>query len=288
MHTPVAVTQKALAFARELKADCLVGIGGGSTTGLAKALALRTGLPQIVVPTTYAGSEVTPILGETENGEKITHRDDTMLPDIVIYDPELTLTLPLAVSVTSGINAIAHAAEALYSAEANPVIDQFAKNGMAAVARALPRLHAAPGDMAARSDALYGAWMCGTCLGAVGMALHHKLCHVLGGAFDLPHAPTHTVILPHALAYNRNAAPRAMTGIANALGGKDGPEAVYELAARLNAPLSLESLGFAHSDIERAVELALARPYPNPKPLDAERLSVLLTNAWRGNPPARD
>lgn len=202
MHTPTDVTERGLARARDLGADCLVALAGGSTTGLGEAIALRTDLPQVVVPTAYAGSEATPIPGETEGGRKTTRRSPKVLPEVVVYDVDLTLTLPVGLPVTSGFNAVAHAVEALYAEEANPVISMLAEAGIVALARALPRIAAEPRDREARSDALHSAWTCGTCLGSVGMALHHKLCHVLGGRFDPPHAETHTVVPPHAVAYN--------------------------------------------------------------------------------------
>src|SRR3954453_1770406 len=233
MHTPVEATEKAVQVVRDLAADAVVAVGGGSTTGLGKAIALRTALPQVVVPTTYAGSEMTPILGETKDGVKTTQRTLKVLPEVVIYDVDLTLGLPAAISGTSGMNAIAHAVEALYAVDRNPVISLLAEDGIAALARALPRISEDPQDRVARSDALYGAWLCGTCLGGVSMALHHKLWNVLGGAFDLPHAETHTVILPHATAYNAGAAPEAMTRVARALGRPDPPRALYELVGRL-------------------------------------------------------
>src|SRR3954452_13734424 len=223
MHTPVDATEKALGMVRACAADALVAVGGGSTTGLGKAIALRTDLPQIVLPTTYAGSEMTPILGETSRGTKTTQRSLKVLPEVVIYDVDLTLGLPAAISGTSGMNAVAHAVEALYAVDRNPVISLLAEEGIAALAHALPRISEDPQDRVARSDALYGAWLCGTCLGGVSMALHHKLCHVLGGAFDLPHAETHTVILPHATAYNAGAAREAMTRVARPLGRPDPP-----------------------------------------------------------------
>ncbi|RYY95877.1 MAG: maleylacetate reductase, partial [Comamonadaceae bacterium] len=214
MHVPIETAREARELARSLGADCAVAVGGGSTTGLGKAIALDSGLPIIAVPTTYAGSEMTPIYGITEGGLKKTGRDPRVLPRTVLYDPELTLGLPLRMSVTSGINAIAHAAEALYAPDANPVMNLMAKEGIRAVARALPAIKLRANDVDARGDALYGAWLCGTVLGNVGMALHHKLCHTLGGSFGLPHAETHTIVLPHALAYNAAAAPEAMRHIA--------------------------------------------------------------------------
>lgn len=285
MHTPVVVTERALAVVEERAADALVAIGGGSTTGLAKAIALRTDLPQIVLPTTYAGSEMTPILGETGDGRKTTRQDPRILPEIVIYDVELSLDLPVAVAAVSGINAIAHAVEALYARERNPVTSLMAEDGIAALAAALPRIAQAPRDRAARSEALYGAWLCGVCLGTVGMALHHKLCHVLGGAFGLPHAETHTIVLPHAVAYNAPAAPLAMARVARALRAADAALGLRELADRLGAKRSLRELGMPENGIEIAVAQTMAAPYWNPRPLDAAMIRALLVRAWRGEPP---
>ncbi|MBV8591551.1 MAG: maleylacetate reductase [Acetobacteraceae bacterium] len=286
MHTPSDVTERGLAVARELRADCLVALGGGSTTGLGKAIALRTDLPQVVVPTTYAGSEATPILGETEGGRKTTQRGPKILPEVIIYDVDLTLTLPPSLSVTSGMNAIAHAVEALYAEEANPVISMLAEAGIAAIAHALPRIVADPRDREARSDALYGAWACGTCLGSVGMALHHKLCHVLGGTFDLPHAETHTVVLPHAAAYNAPAAPEAMARVARSLGmSQNAPQGLFDLARSLGAPTSLREIGMPESGLDEAADLAVASPYWNPRPIERDGIRALLDDAWHGRRP---
>jgi len=287
MHVPIETAREAREVARQLGADCAVAIGGGSTTGLGKAIALDSGLPILAIPTTYAGSEMTPIYGITEAGLKKTGRDLKVLPKSVLYDPELTLTLPVGLSVTSGINAIAHAAEGLYSVEGNPVIDLMAEEGIAALGRALPRIVANGRDVEARADALYGAWLCGTVLGSVGMALHHKLCHTLGGSFNLPHAETHTVVLPHALAYNAAAAPMAMQRIARALGREDGDaaRAVYELAKHNGAPVALRDIGMKAQDLDRAAAIALQTPYPNPRPLEAAAIRALLQAAWEGASP---
>lgn len=286
MHTPADVTERARARAEASGADCLVSLGGGSTIGLGKAVALRTDLPQVAIPTTYAGSEATPILGETANGRKTTQRTMRVLPEVVIYDVDLTLTLPVALSMTSGMNAIAHAVEALYAREANPVTSALAEQGMAALAWALPRIATDPADPAARSRALFGAWACGTCLGSVGMSLHHKLCHVLGGSFGLPHAETHTVVLPHAAAYNAAAAPAAMVCIARALGAEDGPAGLFALARQLRAPASLRELGMTEAALDEAAELAVASPYPNPRPIERAALRALLDDAFHGRAPA--
>ncbi|MGF9761881.1 maleylacetate reductase [Microvirga sp. 0TCS3.31] len=285
MHTPVDATERALQVVRELNADAVVAVGGGSTTGLGKAIALRTDLPQIVLPTTYAGSEMTPILGETKDGMKTTQRTPKVLPEVVIYDVDLTLGLPPAVAATSGMNAMAHAVEALYSRDRNPVISLMAEEGIRSLARALPGIANDPRNREARADALYGAWLCGACLGAVGMALHHKLCHVLGGSFDLPHAETHTIVLPHAVAYNAPAASEAMERVARALGVPDAAQGLFDLAGRLGAKQALRDIGMPADGIEQAVRAAMAAPYWNPRPIEEDGLRNLLTRAWNGDPP---
>ncbi|GEO17165.1 maleylacetate reductase [Microvirga aerophila] len=285
MHTPVNVTEKALQVVEELGADAVVAVGGGSTTGLGKAIALRTDLPQIVLPTTYAGSEMTPILGETQDGVKTTQRTPKVLPEVVIYDVDLTLGLPPAIAATSGVNAMAHAVEALYARDRNPVTSLMAEDGIRSLAQALPKIVGDPQDNEARTDALYGAWLCGACLGAVGMALHHKLCHVLGGSFDLPHAETHTIVLPHAVAYNAPAAPEAMERIARALGTSDAAQGLFALAGRLGAKQALRDIGMPADGIGQAVKAAVASPYWNPRPIEEVGLRDLLTRAWNGDPP---
>ncbi|UYN99794.1 MAG: maleylacetate reductase [Devosia sp.] len=285
MHTPVDVTERAMRVAGDLQADCLVSVGGGSTTGLGKAISVRSGLPNIVIPTTYAGSEVTPILGETEHARKTTRRADAILPGLVIYDPELTYSLPAGLSLTSGINALAHAAEALYAPDCTPIIRLMAMDAMTAMMRALPALRTNLADAEARSAALYAAWLCGTCLGATTMGLHHKICHVLGGTFDLPHAPTHCVMLPHVLAYNRDAAPEAYADMARALGAERPELAIHGLVTRHGGPVSLAALGMTPDGIATVIEQLQASPYANPAPLDAGRLRIMLDNALAGRAP---
>ena len=285
MHVPIETAREARELARKLGADCAVAIGGGSTTGLGKAMALDSGLPILAIPTTYAGSEMTPIYGITEAGMKKTGKDVRVLPRTVIYDPELTLGLPVGMSITSGINAIAHAAEGLYSVDSNPVMDLMAKEGIAAMARSLPAINKTANDLAARSDALYAAWLCGTVLGNVGMALHHKLCHTLGGSFNLPHAEAHTIVLPHALAYNAAAAPEAMADIAVALGAAHGPQAVFDLAKNNGAPVALRDIGMKEADLDRACDMAMQNQYPNPRPLERQAIRQLLQQAFDGERP---
>lgn len=285
MHVPVEVARAAAAEARRIGADGAVAIGGGSTTGLGKALALDPGLAVLAVPTTYAGSEVTSVYGLTEAGLKSTGRDTRVLPRTVVYDAELSLSLPMATSVVSMLNAIAHAAEGLYAPDGNPVIDAMADAGVRAGAAALDRLQHDARDVAARGDALVAAWLCGTVLGHTTIALHHKLCHTLGGSFDLPHAEVHAVVLPHALAYNARAAPRAMARIAAALGAASAPGGVFDLGARHGAPTRLATIGMREADLDRAADLALKNPYPNPRPLERAAIRALLQNAYDGARP---
>ncbi|WP_447588043.1 maleylacetate reductase [Aquipseudomonas campi] len=287
MHVPIETARAAIAVARELGADCAVAIGGGSTTGLGKAIALDSGMPILAIPTTYAGSEMTPVYGITENGLKKTGKDPRVLPKTVIYDAELTYSLPVSLSVTSGINAIAHAAEGLYARDGNPVMALMAEEGIRAMAEGLERVVKNAADPGARADCLYGAWLCGTVLGHVGMALHHKLCHTLGGSFNLPHAPAHTVVLPHAIAYNAEAAPEAAQRICRALGVSHGlaGAALYDLAERLGAPLTLRELGLNESDLDKATDIALANPYWNPRPIERDGIRQLLQDAFDGRRP---
>jgi alcohol dehydrogenase class IV len=285
MHTPTEVTAEAMAIVLRDAIDGTVAIGGGSTTGLGKAIALRTDLPQIVIPTTYAGSEMTNLLGETAGGEKKTLRDPKIRPETVIYDVDLTLGLPLALSVNSGLNAMAHAVEGLYAHDGNPVLSLMAEEGIRAFGTALPGIHRNPRDAGARSDALYGAWLCGIVLGSSSVAIHHKLCHVLGGTFDLPHAETHAVILPHAIAYNASAAPQAIGRVARALGVSVAAAGLFDMAKAAGAPTALRDIGMPESGLDRAADLAVADPYWNPRPIDRTSIRALLDNAWHGRRP---
>lgn len=288
MHVPLASVEIARGIAVKARADCTVAIGGGSTIGLAKALALSGGPPILAVPTTYAGSEMTPIHGITNGGVKVTGKDTRVLPRTVIYDPELGYGLPVPTSVASCLNAIAHCVEGLYARDGNPVMSLMAEEGIRALADGIRRVATGAAERQARADCLYGAWLSGMVLGNVGMALHHKLCHTLGGSFGLPHAETHAVILPHAAAYNAAAAPQAMAVIARALGRPHRPAAqcLAELATELGAPSSLRALGMRDTDLDRAADLAMSAPYWNPQPLERKRLRHLLGAAFEGIGPA--
>jgi maleylacetate reductase len=280
-HVPVEVAADARRAANAANADCCVAVGGGSTIGLGKAIALTSGMPVLAVPTTYSGSEMTWVQGFTEGGRKRTQFDPKMLPKTVIYDPELTLGLPAAISAASGMNAIAHCVEALYAKEANPVVSLMAEEGIRALAASLPLIVRDPRNLEARSEALYGAWLAGICLNA-GIALHHKLCHTLGGTWNLPHAETHSIILPHAVRYNRDAAPEAMTRIARAIGAKDAAGGLYDLEVKLGLKMKLADLGVPEDDLERAATIAMQAPYPNPAPVTYEGVLALLQRAHAG------
>jgi maleylacetate reductase len=285
MHTPVDVTDRAMEKVRQTAADCVVSLGGGSTTGLGKAIAYRTDLPQIVIPTTYAGSEVTPILGQTENGRKTTVRDARILPEVVIYDAMLTTSLPVGMSVMSGLNAMAHAVEALYAQDRNPISTLMAIEGLKAFRTSLPTIIETPEDITVRGDALYGAWLCGTVLGAVGMALHHKICHTLGGTFDTPHAETHAIMLPYTAAYNAVAVPGLLAPVAEIFGGTVGG-GLHDFATSIGAPSSLRELGLTEADLDHAADIATENPYWNPRPFDRQSIRNLLQDAWEGKRPA--
>ena len=285
MHVPLERAREAREAARRLGADCAVAIGGGSTTGLGKAIALDSGLPILAIPTTYAGSEMTSIYGLTDAGVKKTGRDTRVLPRTVIYDPELSLTLPLATTITSALNAIAHAAEGLYAHDGNPIMSMMAEEGVRAAAAALPVLASDPQDIGGRTDMLYAAWLCGTVLGAVSMGLHHKLCHTLGGSFNLLHAKVHTVILPHVLAYNAGHAPEAMQRIARALGSPTAAAGMFDLAQRHHAPTALKAIGMPAEGLDRAADLAVQNQYPNPRALERAAIRELLQRAFEGTRP---
>jgi maleylacetate reductase len=237
-----------------------------------------------VIPTTYAGSELTPVLGETSGGEKTTRSAPELMPNTVLYDVQLTATLPWSVTVPSAINAMAHAVEALYSPDANDQTDEMAIQAVRSIDQGLRALHHDRDSLDARSVLLYGAYLAGNCLGAVPMGLHHKVCHVLGGTFGLPHAPTHAVVLPYVMAYNEAAAPGAMSRISEALDSDHAPRAVQSLIRDLGGPTALCDIGFARADIGRAAELAASRPYPNPREVTLDGITRLLHQAFDGDP----
>ena len=285
-HTPMEVTEAALQAVQSVGADGCLAIGGGSTTGLSKAIALRTDLPQVVIPTTFAGSEMTAILGQTEHGKKTTITDLKVLPETVIYDPDLLDTLPAHIAGPSALNAIAHSVEALYAEEANPVISLMAEESIRALGAAIPVFTSGKGDIsAAYEQGLYGAWLAGICLGSVGMAIHHKICHTLGGSFGLNHADIHCLMLPYSAAYNREAAPDAMAAVARALGVEDGPSGLFDLMQMAGRHQSLSGFGMSEADLDKAADLATQNAYYNPRPVTEADVRAMLQKAWDGSRP---
>jgi alcohol dehydrogenase class IV len=284
-HTPTSVTESALQAAHSVNADGCLAVGGGSTIGLAKAIALRTDLPQVAVPTTYAGSEMTPIIGQTENGRKTTQRTLKVLPETVIYDPQLTRTMPSFISGPSSLNAVAHAVEALYAEQGNPIISMMAEESIRAFGESIPLVMATPDSLEGHTRGLYGAWLAGTCLGAVGMAIHHKICHTLGGTYDLNHDHVHSVMIPYTSAYNRDAAPEAMGRIARALDVADGPQGIYDLMQQAARFKSLRELGMTEAQLDEAADIAVQNPYYNPRPVTREGVREMLQAAYEGRKP---
>ncbi len=279
LHVPIEQVRYALADVDRTKPDALLAVGGGSAVGLAKAVALERRLPIAAVPTTYAGSEMTCIWGVTDGDVKQTGRNATVAPRLVLYDPRLTLSLPTDVSATSGMNAIAHAVEAMYAPGASPEVIAAAEDALRSLSRALPSVVARPAGLEARTLALRGAHAAGLSLELAAMGLHHKICHVLGGTFGLPHSPTHAAMLPHVVAFNAPAAPEAMARIAAALGVPQASAGLHALNERLGVTTSLGRLGLRASDVDRAAELVASGAYPNPRPVTVEDVGVLLRAA---------
>lgn len=290
-HVPRSLAERARVAAEEAAVDVLVSIGGGSATGLAKAVALETGLPIIAIPTTYAGSEATNVWGLTDAGAKQTGVDARVLPVSVIYDGDLLRSLPAELSVASGLNALAHSVDALWAPNANPLNAALVLEGARALRRSLPAVAADPDDPEAREDSLYGCYLAAVGFTSAGSAMHHKICHVLGGALNLPHAQTHAVVLPYVLAFNATSAPEATSQLASALSATDASpggalDALLELDRTLGAPRSLSSLGMAESDIERVIPPILqAIPQSNPAPVDEQAIRDLLRAAYAGDTP---
>ena len=285
MHVPVESLDLAVAEVKRLGADCSVSVGGGSTTGLGKALAFHLDLPNIVVPTSYAGSEMTNVWAVTKNQRKVTRRDNVVVPTLTLYDPELTLTLPPVFAAASGMNAMAQAVANAAAEDANPVSSVMALEGIRALSRSLPVIIADPGNMDARTEALYGACLAAAALGTGTTGLHHRLCHTFGGTFNTPHAETHTVLLPHSVAYNAGARPVSTGRVAAAMGANDAATGLFELARKLGAPTALTDIGVRQADLDEAVTVALETPINNPEPVTRERLRTLLENAYHGHPP---
>jgi maleylacetate reductase len=280
-HVPVDVAAAGAKVAREVAADGCVAVGGGSAIGLVKAISLDTGLPSVCVPTTYSGSEMTPVWGLTENGAKRTGRDFAVLPRTVLYDPDLTLDLPARTSAESGMNALAHAVEALYAPDVTPIVALMAEESIRLLATSLPAVVADPHDHIARALALRGAWLAGSCLGATTMSLHHKICHVLGGMFDLPHAAAHAVVLPSVAEFNLPAAPSAAAALRRALDTDDPLVALRRLGRELGTPASLAALGLSENALVLVAEAVITAGCANPRPVTGRDVLDILHSAWQ-------
>lgn len=314
-HVPVEVADAARVEAAHYGIDVIVCVGGGSTTGLAKAVALTAHVPIIAVPTTYAGSEATNVWGLTEDRTKTTGIDDRVLPVAVVYDADLSKSLPVGLSVASGLNGMAHCIDSLWAPKADPINQALALEGARALNLALRGIVADPDDLRAREQALYGCYLAAVAFASAGSGLHHKICHVLGGTFDLPHAQTHATVLPYVLALNAPAVPELATGLATALGRSaataqehgvayigtlEAPPRVIREAPALAAVIALNSLreavqapsrladyGFTADRIPEAVRRILtAAPSSNPVAVTEENLTALLTDALTGATPS--
>jgi len=288
MHVPVAVAERARTAAAEADADVLVCVGGGSATGLAKAVALTSGLPIVAVPTTYAGSEATNVWGLTDGEVKTTGVDAKVLPRAIVYDASLLTGLPVELSVASGLNALAHCVDSMWGPRADPIDHALAGEGIRALAAGLPTVAADPSDLGGREQSLYGAYLAAVAFTSAGSGLHHKICHVLGGMFDLPHAQTHAVVLPHVLTFNAPNAPVAERRIGDAFTAASGEEvgAIAGLRAlrhQVHAPRALRDYGMPQDGIAKAVgPIVAAAPANNPTPVTPESVTSLLRAAWSG------
>ncbi len=283
-HVPASLVKKGLAVAHETHADSIVTLGGGSAIGLGKALALDINVPIIAIPTTFSGSEMTPIYGITDAGRKQTARDMRVLPSTVLYDPELIYSLPPSLVATSGMNALAHCVEALYGKLVSPITDLLAEEGSRALAQGLKSIMQNPRDHESYNLSLYGAYLAGSVLAVVGTGIHHRICHVLGGSFDLPHAETHAVMLPYVIWYNHEAAPEAMARLARALAAKDAVKGSFDLTAHLGTPRTLADLGLAEDSLPEAARLVMQSPIWNPRPVLLADIEQLLQAAYHGLP----
>lgn len=281
-HCPEPVVERCRALWRSARADGVVTVGGGSTIALGKNLTVEDGAKFVCIPTTYSGSEMTDIYGRKVGNEKRTARSVKCRAHVVIYDPELTLDLPRHETVTTGMNSLAHAVEALYPPTPNPVAFLLAREALCAHRDGLPDAAENPTDIDARSRALYAGFLGGLLIGMTGIALHHRLCHVLGGLFDLPHGETNSVVLAHVVAYNAAAAPEAARAIAEVFGDADAARAIDAFARRIGAPSSLREIGMPEDGIDAAVRETLARGGWNPRPPEKAGLRALLQSAWEG------
>lgn len=285
-HVPVDVAVRARQAASDGAPDCLLAVGGGSTLGTAKAIVLEAPMPIVAVPTTYAGSEMTPIWGLTDEARKATGRSFDVLPRTVVYDPELTLSLPPSLAGTSAMNAMAHCVGALYAP--GPIRSpRWSPRRPSVSSYAGSRRWSSDSTTSTRAETLYGSYLAGASLAAAGTSLHHKLCHILGGAYDLPHAEVHAVVLPHTVAFVQDAVPALGDGVADVLGTGDAATGLFSLLERIGGPTSLREVGMREADLEEAVALVSAAAPAALPSMDEQDVRTILHSAYAGRPPAR-
>lgn len=284
-HVPVEVAERARRAADEAGVDVLVAIGGGSATGLAKAVALTTGIPIIVVPTTYAGSEATDVWGLTENGRKVTGTDPRVLPSSIVYDPQLTASLPRGLAIASGLNALAHCVDSLWAPRADPLNAALATEGARALHAGMRRIARDSSDGPGGEEMLLGSYLAATAFASAGSGLHHKICHVLGGTYGLPHAETHAIVLPYVAAFTLPSAPDAERRLRQAFAADDALAGLQALRREVGAPVALRDHGFRRDDIPEAADIILpVVPASHPRRVTREDVEALLHAAWAGTP----
>jgi maleylacetate reductase len=285
-QVPIELARRGRQAARDAGADCIVSAGGGAAIGLGKGISLELALPVIAIPTTYSGSEVTGFCGITIDGVKRMHTSLNMLASTVIYDPQLTLGLPVDISAASAMNALAHCVDAIYVPTVDPVTVLAAIEGARVIAQAAPRVVARPGDMQARADLLYGAYLGGVALTG-GFALQHGLAHVLGGSFNIPHGLSHTLVLPYVAHYNSAYAPLPLRRLATAIGASSVGTGIYDLARSLDVKMGLTGTGLDRSVLEAAARITVETDEGyNPGPVSVEAVRGILDAAWDGERPA--
>lgn len=297
-HVQDVQVKEALGLAAENNVDAVIGMGGGSPIGMAKAIGFQTHVPIIAIPTTYAGSEMTPVYGITHTDEnpprKVTVNDPKIVPTLVIYDPQLTLDLPPELTASTGINALAHCIEALYSKTRNPLSTAAATSSVQHIHNALLNCYQDGHNLDARTEMLLSAHLAGLSLASVSMGLHHGLCHVLGGSANVPHGIANGIILPHAIRFNAEAtatqllpAAEAMNISVNRTSSTGVIEAlahhIHELIGQMNLSQRLRDVGVSESDIPHLAQIAFQNRtiQNNPKPItDPMQLEQILRDAW--------
>lgn len=284
-HCPIDVAKAALNAYLSAKCDCVVSIGGGSTIGLGKYISVEAGAPHIALPTTLSGSEMTPLFGVLVDGEKRSRREPRALANTVVVDPVLAQSLPMRETATTGMNALAHCIEALYVPKSNPLTSQLALTGIDMLYRALTKLAVEPTDLEARTQAAYGATIGGLMVNSVGIGMHHRICHILGGRFEVPHGESNCVVLPHVLAYNASAVPEACAMMESMMGANPAV-ALQRLVRDLGAPVALSELGVPAERIAAIASEAFHHIDHNPLPVDETAVLKLLQASWAGEEPA--